>query len=40
MGGKEEGFSGTTIKDAWTKPRWEWKQGRKVGMVEVRRSGG
>ena len=22
MGGRAEGFSGTTIKDTWTKPRW------------------
>ena len=27
MGGSGEGFSGTTIKDAWTKPR---------GVVEAR----
>ena len=23
MGEKREGFSGTTIKDTWTKPRWD-----------------
>ena len=28
MGEKGEGFSGTTIKDSWTKPRWG------VGSVE------
>ena len=28
MGEKGEGFSGTTIKNTWTKPRWGWKQGR------------
>ena len=33
MGGKGEGFSGTTIKDTWKKPRWGWDQGREVGMV-------
>ena len=30
MGGREEGFSGTTTKDTWTKPRGggESKEGR------------
>ena len=32
-GRKGEGFSGTTIKDTWKKPRWGWDQGREVGMV-------
>ena len=39
MGGKCEAFSGTTIKDIWTKPmaggirggRWRW-----MGLVEGR----
>ena len=31
MGGKGGGFSGTTIKDTWTKPR---------GSVEAREGGG
>ena len=35
-----EVFSGTTIKDTWTKPRRGWKQGREVGMVGVWGSGG
>ena len=35
MGGKCEGFSGPTIKDAWTKPRGQWNQGREVGMAGV-----
>ena len=31
MGGDngEEGFSGTTIKDTWTKPRWGGSRGRR-----------
>ena len=29
-GGKGEGFSGTTIKDTWAKPRW-------VGIIGGRR---
>ena len=36
MGGRGEGFSGTTTKDTWTKPRGAgWKQGREVGMAGV-----
>ena len=35
MGGKEKGFSGTTIKDTWTKPRVGWSQGKEVGMAGV-----
>ena len=35
MGGRLEGFSGTTIKDTWTKPRGEWKQGREEGLTRV-----
>ena len=34
MRGWGEGFSGTTIKDIWTKPR-VWKQGKEVGMAGV-----
>ena len=30
-----EGFSGTTIKDSWTKPRGGWQQGRRVGLGGV-----
>ena len=40
MGGRLEGFSGTTIKDTWTKPRGAWKQGREMGMTGVGGSGG
>ena len=36
IGEKGEGFSGTTIKDTWTKPRWGWD----VGMAGVRVSAG
>ena len=35
MRGRREGFSGITIKDTWTKPRWGWHQGREVGMARV-----
>ena len=28
-------FSGTTIKDTWTKLRGWWNQGREVGMAGV-----
>ena len=35
MGAKGEGFSGTIIKDTWTKPRDGWNQGRKVRMAGV-----
>ena len=35
MGGRREGFSGTTIKDTWTTPRGRWKQGKEVGMAGV-----
>ena len=40
MGGKGEGFSGTTLKDTWTKPRGvesgevggdDWGRGRVLG---------
>ena len=34
-GRKGKGFSGTNIKDTWTKPRWGWKPGREVGMAGV-----
>ena len=34
MGGQwEEGFSGTTIKDTWTKPRWGVGAGEGDGFV-------
>ena len=33
-GERREGFSGTTIKNTWTKPRGGvWKQRREVGMA-------
>ena len=32
-GRKGEGFSGTTIKDTWTKLRWGWNQGRVLRMA-------
>ena len=36
-----EMFSGTTIKDTWTKPRGQgWKQGREVGLAGVGESDG
>ena len=35
-----EGFSGTTIKDTWTKPRRVWKQGREGGLAGVWQRGG
>ena len=38
-GGKGEVFSGTTIKDTWTKPRGAWDQGREVGVAGVGGSG-
>ena len=37
MGGRGKGFSGTTIKDTWTKPKGVWNQESEVGMVGVRR---
>ena len=40
MGGKGDRFSGTTIKDRWTKPRGVWNQGREVGMSGVSGRGG
>ena len=37
MGGKGEVYSGTTIKDTWTKLRgWWWKQGKEEGMEGMR----
>ena len=33
MGGRGVGFSGTTIKDTWTKNGW--KQGREGGLAGV-----
>ena len=35
-----EGFSGTTIKDMWTKPRGKVKQEREVSLAGVGESGG
>ena len=35
-----ERFSGTTIKDTYTKQRGGWKQGREVGLSGVGGSGG
>ena len=36
VGGKGEGFTGTTIKDTWTKgQKGGWKHGREVGMAGV-----
>ena len=37
MGEKCERFTGTTVKDTWTKPRGVWKQGREVGKAGVAR---
>ena len=34
-GEKGEGFSGTTVKDTWTKPSGVWNQEREVGMAGV-----
>ena len=40
MGGRREGFSGTTVKDTWTKPRvGGWNRG-KEGMAGVGGNGG
>ena len=40
MGVSREGFSGTTIKDTWRKPRGgQWKEGREVGLARVGGSG-
>ena len=33
-----EGFSGATVKDTWTKPRW--RQGMEVGLPGVEWRGG
>ena len=38
MGEKREGFSGTSIKDTWTKLKWGRDQGWEVGMTGVRGS--
>ena len=35
MGGKREGFSGTCIKDPWTKPKGGQDRGWEVGMGGV-----
>ena len=40
MGGKGEGFSGTSIKDTWTKPKGGWKQGSEVRVAGVGKTGG
>ena len=34
-GERGKAFSGTTIKDTWTKPRVGWGQGMEVGMAAV-----
>ena len=39
MGGRRGGFSGTTIKDTWTKPRRGGIR-REVGMAGVAERGG
>ena len=31
----EEGITGTTIKDPWTKSRGRWRWGREVGSAGV-----
>ena len=33
MGGRDEGFSGTTMKDTWTKPRWGGIRGGRRGWL-------
>ena len=33
MGGKEEGFSGTCMKDTWTKPKGSRIKGGKWGWL-------
>ena len=33
MGEKEEGFSGTTVKDTWTKPRLGGSKGGRWGWL-------
>ena len=35
MGTLGRRFSGTTIKDKWTKPMGRWKQGRDVDLAGV-----
>ena len=35
MGGRDEGFSGTTMKDTWTKPRWGRIRGRTWGWLRL-----
>ena len=39
-GQRGEGFSGTTIKDTWTKPRGRVEAGREVGLAGVGWRGG
>ena len=40
MGGKEEGFSGTSIKDTWTEPRGQQRGGIEGGRCGSVGSGG
>ena len=40
MWGREEGFSGTTIKDTWTKPRGGGSKGGRCGWLGRGGSGG
>ena len=35
-----EGFSGSTVKDTWTKPRWGGCKGGRLGLAGVGESGG
>ena len=39
MGAKGEGFSGTSIKDTWTKPKGARVKGGKWGWLGCRGSG-
>ena len=40
MGGEQEGFSGTSIKDTWTKPSGGRIKGVKCGWLGCSGSGG
>ena len=35
MGGKGEGFSGTSIKDTWTKPKGGKIKGGKLSLIHI-----
>ena len=39
-GKRGEGFSGTTIKDTWIRPKGSMEQGRELGLAGVGGSGG